>query len=349
MTQVPSPVERFFEAHPGGAAGWYPGLARTVGTMLAVPGLNRALPLARRVHAVAQPAGRVTVAAQPCISAASHRRHLTVLSANLWCDWPRQRRWPQRLEAVARLAEAEDVDLLFLQEVAHTPVLAAGVWLSERLGMALAYARANGDVDAIGFEEGPAILSRHPLREIHLAQLSHGHNPLVRRVALGAEVQTPHGTVLAVSAHLGLAPRQNARQIRGLRGWVADISGGRAAVVGGDFNAAEGRAEIARTQRTWTDTFRAAHPYGHAATHASVAPWGRWRPPRRLDYIFVQQPRVTQWRVGDARHVDAPGGPHSDHRAVLARLLPGQPPVDVASTPAASAGPVGGATHPPSR
>ncbi len=59
-----------------------------------------------------------------------------------------------------------------------------------------------------------------------------------------------------------------------------------------------------------------------AATHASTAPWGRWRPPRRLDYIFVQQPRVTRWRVSDTHHLDAPGGPHSDHRAVLARLLP---------------------------
>jgi endonuclease/exonuclease/phosphatase family metal-dependent hydrolase len=263
------------------------------------------------------------VVSQPRTSVAPHRRCFTVLSANLWCDWPRQRRWPQRLEAVARLAEAEDVDLLFLQEVARTPALPADVWLSERLGMALAYARANGDVNAIGFEEGPAILSRHPLLQIHLAQLSGGHNPLVRRVALGADVQTPHGTVLAVSAHLGLPSRHNARQIRALRVWVAHASGGKAAVVGGDFNATETRAEIAQTQRTWTDTFRTAHPHADAATHASIALWGRWRPPRRLDYIFIQQPRLTHWRVSDAHHMDAPGGPHSDHRAVLARLLPG--------------------------
>ena len=319
---MPGPGGRFPEVHPGAAAGWYPMLARTVRAVLSVTGLSRALPTARRVHAVAQPAGRMTVVSQPRTSVVSHRPSLTVLSANLWCDWPRQRRWPQRLEAVARLAEAEDVDLMFLQEVARTPALAADVWLSERLGMALAYARANGDVDAIGFEEGPAILSRHPLLQIHLAQLSRGHNPLVRRVALGADVRTPHGTVLAVSAHLGLLPRHNARQIRALRAWVAHLSGGEAAVVGGDFNAAETRAEIIETQRTWTDTFRTAHPHADAVTHASIAAWGRWRPPRRLDYIFVQQPHVTRWHVSDARHVDAPGGPHSDHRAVLARLLP---------------------------
>jgi endonuclease/exonuclease/phosphatase family metal-dependent hydrolase len=323
MTQVPGPAERFLEVHPGAADAWYPTLARIVGAVLSVPGLNRALPLARRVHAVAQPAGRATVVSQPRTSVAPHRPCFTMLSANLWCDWPRQRRWPQRLEAVARLAEAEDVDLLFLQEVARTPALPADLWLSERLGMALAYARANGDVNAIGFEEGPAILSRYPLLQIHLAQLSGGHNPLVRRVALGADVQTPHGTVLAVSAHLGLPPGHNARQIRALRAWVAHASRGKAAVVGGDFNATETRAEIIETQRTWTDTFRTAHPHADAATHASIAVWGRWRPPRRLDYIFIQQPRLTHWRVSDARHVDAPGGPHSDHRAVLACLLPG--------------------------
>ncbi len=323
MTQVSGPVERFLEVQRDEAAAWYPPLARRAGAALGMPGLRWALPLARRVHAVAQPAGWTTVVSQPQTGVARDRDFFTVLSANLWHDWPRQRRWPERLEAVARLVEAEEVDLLLLQEVARTSALTADVWLSERLGMASAYARANGDVNAIGFEEGPAILSRHPLLEMHLAQFSRGHNPLARRVALGADVQTPHGPVLAVSAHLGLLHKQNARQIRALRAWVAHLSGGKAAVVGGDFNAPESRTEIIETQRTWLDTFRTAHPHADAATHSSTAPWGRWRPRRRLDYVFVQQPCMVPWRVSDARHVDAPGAPHSDHRAVLARLLPG--------------------------
>jgi len=323
MTHVSEPVEQYLKPHPEVAAAWYPALARAAGAMLSAPSLNRVLPLAHRVHAVAQPAGWTAVVSQPRTSVVPRRHGFTVLSANVWHDWPRQRRWPERLEAVARLAEAEDVDLLLLQEVARTSTLTADAWLSERLGMALAYARANGDANAIGFEEGPAILSRHPLLEIHLTQLSRGHNPLAQRVALGADVQTPHGTILVVSAHLGLLRRPNARQIRALRAWVARVSGGRAAVVGGDFNATENRSEIAETQRAWTDTFRAAHPHADAATHTRTTPWGRWRPLRRLDYIFVQQPSLTRWQVSEARHVDAPGGPHSDHRAVLTRLLPG--------------------------
>jgi len=41
---------------------------------------------------------------------------------------------------------------------------------------------------------------------------------------------------------------------------------------------------------------------------------------QRLDYVFVQQPATAHWRVLDSGHLDAPGGPHSDHRAVLTRL-----------------------------
>ncbi len=244
-----------------------------------------------------------------------------MISANLWHDWPRQQRWPERLEAVAQLAEAEDADILLLQEVARTPTLKADLWLAERLGLALAYARANGDVEAIGFEEGPAVLSRVPLGDVHLRQLSHGHNPLARRVALGVHAETPYGRLLLVSVHLGLLQRHNAGQIRRLRSWVADVSAGEAAVIGGDFNAPEHRPEIAQTRGAWTDTFRHAHPHAEAVTHTRAAPWGGLLH-RRLDYVFVQQPVTGHWRVLDSRHLDAPGGPHSDHRAVLARLLP---------------------------
>ena len=317
-----APVERLLEAHPDVAAAWYPVLARAAGRALSVPGLDRWSPLARRVHAVAQPAGWTTVVDEPRRSPPTAVEQLTVLSANLWHDWPRQHRWTKRLEAVAQLVEAEGVDLLLLQEVARTPELKADLWLADRLGLSLAYARANGATDAIGFEEGVAVLSRFPIAEIHLRQLGRTRNPLTRRVALAAELATPLGRLLAVTVHLGLLRHRNAQQLRALRAWVAQLSAGAVAVVGGDFNATEGRAEIELTRRTWTDTFRHAHPHADASTYASAAPWRRWSSPRRLDYVFVQQPPTLHWRVLGAGHVDAPGGPHSDHRAVLARLLP---------------------------
>jgi endonuclease/exonuclease/phosphatase family metal-dependent hydrolase len=251
------------------------------------------------------------------------RDWLTVASANLWHDWPRQYLWSDRLEAVARMVEAESIDILLLQEIARTRRLAADLWLADRLGMSVAYARANGAVDAIGFEEGVALLSRYPIGQVHLRQLSRGRNPLVRRIALGAEVMTPHGAVLAVTTHLGLVRKHNARQVSALRDWVASISNGGVAVIGGDFNAPETSAEMTITSGEWTDTFRRANPRASSSTYASRAPWGRWTRPRLLDYVFVQQPAERHWRVAGSRHVDAPGGRHSDHRAVVARLVPG--------------------------
>ena len=289
--------------------------------MSALPSLGRLQPVYQRIGAVTRDAGRVTVVSEPAARMAPSGP-LTVVSANLWHDWPRQQRWPERLEAFAELVEAEEADVILLQEVARTSALKADVWLAERLGLAMAYARANGDLAAIGFEEGVAILSRYSLGDLHLRQLSHGRNPFVRRLALGGHVGTPHGHLLVVSAHLGLVRRHNAGQIRRLRTWVRDVSQGEVAVVGGDFNASEDRTEIERYDgRAWTDTFRAARPHDEAIT-STKSRSGRRKLHQRLDYIFVQQPPSAHWTVLESSHLDAPSGPHSDHRAVLTRLLP---------------------------
>ena len=312
--------DQFLEAHPDAGRVLYRGVAWLTGTLLALPGLKRLRPVSRRIGAVTRDAGRVTVVSEPC-ARTLHVGPLTVVSANLWHDWPRQQRWPERLEAFAELVEAEEADVILLQEVARTSTLKADVWLAERLGLAMAYARANGDLGAIGFEEGVAILSRYPLGNLHLRQLSHGRNPFVRRLALGGHVDTPHGHLLVVSAHLGLVRRHNSGQIRRLRAWVRDVSQGEVAVIGGDFNASEERREIEHTRRAWTDTFRTARPHDEAVTYTKSRP-GRRTLHRRLDYIFVQQPPSAHWTVLESSHLDAPSGPHSDHRAVLTRLLP---------------------------
>ena len=317
-----APLDRFLESHPDAAAAWYPALARVVGRVLTVPGLTMWRPLARRVDAVAQPAGWTTVLSVPTTPPPAGRAALTVLSANLWHDWPRRHRWTERLDAVASLIEAEGVDIVLLQEVARTAGLQADRRLAARLGFALAFARTNGSVDAVGFEEGLAVLSRFPIAEVRLRQLSSSPNPLVRRVALAVEVATPLGPVLAVTTHLGLAERHNARQIRVLRSWVTELAGGAVAVIGGDFNAEEHAAEMIRTRRDWVDAFREVHPEAASSTHTSRGVWGRWRGDRVLDYVFVLQPTAVAWTVRHARHVDAPGGAHSDHRAVLVTVAP---------------------------
>lgn len=250
---------------------------------------------------------------------------ITVVSANLWHDWPRQQRRVRRLESLARIVEREEVDVLLLQEVARSRRGASDAWLAGRLGMGVTYARGSGHA-LVGFEEGLAVLSRFPLRGSVTRRLDQGRSPLVRRLALAVELATPYGPVLVVSAHLGLLPPGNDRQLAMLRQWVDTLAAeGRTAIIGGDLNAPEGRGGIDRLREGWTDTFREQHPTADATTHASPSGLLRRVRPRRLDYVFVRQPAGPPWRVAAADHLHDPDEPHSDHRAVLARL---EPPTD---------------------
>ncbi|MBI4770285.1 MAG: endonuclease/exonuclease/phosphatase family protein, partial [Chloroflexi bacterium] len=196
-----------------------------------------------------------------------------------------------------------------------------------RLGMGAVYSRANGHETAIGFEEGLAVLSRFPLSAPDLRQLASRANPFVRRLALSALLDTPYGKLRAISVHLGLLPRQNAAQLRRLQDWVAEAPAGCPALIGGDFNSREGSARMVRARAAWLDPFRQLHPAATAVTHELRWPWGARLRARRLDYIFLRA-NQSSWGVLEARHVDAPGGPHSDHRAVLLRLTPRPPAGD---------------------
>ena len=246
---------------------------------------------------------------------------LSVLSANLWHDWPRFRNIEARLESFARLVEQEKVDLILLQEVARTRFLKVDSWLAERLNMSYVYSRANGS-ESIGFEEGLGVFSQYRMERFpHVRQVSRVTNPFVRRMALGVDVETPWGSILAVSVHLGFIRRNNAHQLNELQYWINRLASGRSVVIGGDFNAPEKSRRIRKVRTHWQDTYREAPSQGHSHTHSLYWPWGGHLLSHRIDYIFLQ-PGILQWKVMEVHHLDAPGGPHSDHQAVVARLAP---------------------------
>lgn len=313
------PHEIYLEAQPTPSQPRFPRLRSFARRVFHLPGLRALRPALKRVQAVAEPAGRLYVRTPPAGTQTEEPPAITILSANLWHDWPKHRRIAERLESFAGLVEAERADVLLLQEVSRTPALHVDAWLAGRLNMGSIYSRANGHEAAIGFEEGLAIFSRYPLLDFHLRQLGTRSNPFVRRLALGAEVATPFGTFLAFSVHLGLRRKRNVIQMSDLRDWVEEIAGLRPTLIGGDFNAHERSTQIAQIQRHWLDTFRHLHPEKDAATHELRWPWGGLLRRHRLDYIFLG-PGNHSWQVLETRHVDAPDGLHSDHRAVLARL-----------------------------
>lgn len=278
--------------------------------------------LARGVLYTAEPADRLWIDSSPANHTLKDCKTITVFSANLWHDYPHYRRINERLEVFVQMVAMENADILLLQEVARTPFLEVNEWLAHRLKMNYVYSRVNGHQRGIGFEEGLAILSRYPLHTPNLKQLGRSMNPFVRRLVLGAVVDTPCGDLYAFNTHLAIAPRRNAAQLIELQNWVGDVCGDHAAIIGGDFNAHETGTGIRKIQTEWVDTLRLSKPGSDAATHEFNGilgkPWLR----QRLDYIFLK-PGQQSWKVTETNHLHNPEMPHSDHKAVITRLTPG--------------------------
>jgi endonuclease/exonuclease/phosphatase family metal-dependent hydrolase len=277
-------------------------------------------PFLLKVLAVMRPMKQIRISLSPTISRIATKRAITVISANLWHDWPLRRKLPDRLEAFAKLVESEGADVVLLQEVVRSTGFCVDDWLANRLGMAYAYTPANGDERVLGFEEGLAIFSRFPILTQHRKPLGRRSN-FFHRLALGAEVRSPFGHLFAISVHLGLLKSRNRSQWEDLHAWVTDMAGSRTALIGGDFNMPEGTAQIRQAQNLWIDTFRLVNPKQDATTHELRLPWGASFRRRRLDYIFLQ-PGPTFWTILEARHLETKDVPYSDHRAVMARLVP---------------------------
>jgi endonuclease/exonuclease/phosphatase family metal-dependent hydrolase len=276
-------------------------------------------PLARSVLHTAEPAGKVLFDATPKIPSDRGCSTITIISANLWHDYPHFRRMNERLVGFIELVKTENADILLLQEVARTPFLKVDERLADELKMAYVYSRANGHHSAIGFEEGLAIFSRYPMRKPSLRQLGGYSNPFMRRLALGVVLDNPCGDLFALSTHLSMCSKQNATQTDQLLGWVRTVAGELPAIIGGDFNADESKPQIKSTQRGWVDTFRKVNPTADGTTHELHGPFGWiWRR-HRLDYIFLQ-PGNKNCQVLETRHIRIPHAPHSDHHAVLTRL-----------------------------
>lgn len=272
----------------------------------------------RRMASVAEPSSHIYQFRSHTAQRANPSDPITVMSANLWHDWPFRRRQIDRLEDFARMAEEIDADIVLLQEVSRTPAFKADEWLVERLGMSSLYSRANGSA-AIGFEEGLAVLSRFPLSEPRLTHLRPSMKPFVRRLALGARASTPDGQLWVFSVHLGIQNRQNMAQQDGLRRVISALPSDQPALLGGDFNAHESSRQMLENQRVWVDTFRHLHPDTDGTTHAIRMPWGGGLRQRRLDYIFLH-PASPGWEILETGHLKRKERPHSDHHAVFTRI-----------------------------
>lgn len=206
---------------------------------------------------------------------------------------------------IARLATL-DLDVIILQEAWRTRQHGDFVaQLGDALGMDSAFARANGNLERIGFEEGEAILSRFPILQAIRIQLEPRKPFFERRVALIGVLDLGEGETLAVlGTHLDHRDLDTANaQAAHLAGRIASLPVG---LVAGDLNAPSGSRA--------TDVFE-------RLGFADIVPGG-------IDHVLVS--KASPWKVETARWVLQPSGAAlgqalSDHPGILVNLARSEP------------------------
>lgn len=200
------------------------------------------------------------------------------------------------------------------------------VRLQEVHGLTYRYAWSWAHYGFTTWEEGVAILSRHPVSAadaIYVSTSTSKNDPLWARKAIHLGATLPGGQVVNLfSAHLSFTGPEQDLQLDALRGWMAAkaANGAVASLVGGDFNMPEGSAGYLRMTSTTggdraVDAAWESNPDGY---FDSTILGGA-----RIDYVF--------FRAGDrlqpltAQRYFLPGEPWlggrvSDHNATIVRL-----------------------------
>jgi endonuclease/exonuclease/phosphatase family metal-dependent hydrolase len=203
--------------------------------------------------------------------------------------FPRFEHLDERLQLIAAELRRTDPDLVLLQEVPWRPGLGtAASYLAEELQLNHVYLRANGNRWAILFEEGEAILSRHPLRDVGFVELAPRAGFFEHRVALRATVAAPGEEVSVVVTHLTHGDSQmNRAQTRALSRFVAADTRQSPTIVAGDFNAEDSSLQI--VELGWIDAGRESGPSGAGRTCCvDAVNAGPGEPlETRIDYIFL--------------------------------------------------------------
>lgn len=235
-----------------------------------------------------------------CANAERSPGPLRVLQLNMLHGFPRFAHLDARIDLIVDEIRRREADVVLLEEVPWTVDTGSVVSeLARRTDMEHLFRRANGNRRAILFEEGDAILSRFPMRDVATTELPRGNHFFQHRIALAATLDTPWGPIRAVVAHLsGDSARSSAAQIEALRAFAG--SPGYSGIVGGDFNAREDSPALVALAQQWTDVLRAANPPDTGATccvdNLTAPPNAELQ--ERIDYLWITD-------AGSSRIVEA--------------------------------------------
>jgi endonuclease/exonuclease/phosphatase family metal-dependent hydrolase len=250
---------------------------------------------------------------------------LRVVTFNVFHDYPLLRHVEARFALLEAGLALEAPDVVLLQEISvseahgHLPNRLVAALRSRGLEYEMVYAAANGSVgDGGSFEEGGAILARHPIAASAVHRLAadrpvvrelHGYRFVEHRVAIRGTILVPDGGLLDVfGVHLtdasptdGRVPRRE--QVEDFERFVAERpAAGRPTIVAGDFNAAPDADEIGwLASRGFRDLCAAEGAQATNDRHDRDLETRRDTSDQRIDYVFALAPADAEVRVVDAR------------------------------------------------
>jgi endonuclease/exonuclease/phosphatase family metal-dependent hydrolase len=212
-----------------------------------------------------------------------------------------------------RIADALGYQMVFEPATQHI----SGIGLLDRLITA-----------AIGFKEGPAILSRYPIVTSEVSDLPRCQRRLDPRILLRAEINAPDGPIQVFSAHTAKGDDCQLQRVGEL---VREHRGTGRAILMGDLNTGDQSPVLTEWQKEpgFIDVFRVANP-GVAGGTAWQNIFVEWpTTDRRVDFIFLfdggsgNGPVVRASRLVFDQPGRLPNGDAlwaSDHRGVFAEI-----------------------------
>jgi endonuclease/exonuclease/phosphatase family metal-dependent hydrolase len=285
----------------------------------------------------------VVLAGAPA-AAAERSQPLRVVSFNLYHGGVTSVRWgdgdllERRLAMVTEQLRQIDPDVIGVQEASAGRERGD---VAARLAGALGYGHVRAPAGwrwmpglvhgALGFDEGPAVLSRFPIVSSEATAL----DPCdlgYRRMVVCARIAGPDGPFDACSAHTSSSECEHRSLVAALRRRDATVP----LVLLGDLNAPPDRPGVRSLARKLglVDVFAAANPGAPGFTVWQSPRESRPTATKRVDYVFARPGADGTLRVAASWIVlRAPGrGPDlrmlwpSDHYGVLAELVLGLPP-----------------------
>ncbi len=210
------------------------------------------------------------------------------------------------LEGIARTIEAQDPDVVTLQEVERGWIFGGGAdtatWLAHRLGMTIRFA------PAADRQFGNAVLARSGLTDVEVHPLPYGAGPQ-QRSAIGATLTLDDGsTVRVISVHLQHRESNTPTRLDQLEALEQVEPASVPAVLAGDFNAEPGWPEIDLLEgQGWVSAIDTVGDPAALTSPSDV-------PAHRIDWIFGQGVTFESATVLTAQQ--------SDHRPLVATFTP---------------------------